>query len=104
MALMLIVLVLVKETVRQLTKDNFIFGTSISKRGTHRRAQALETAIKQYVELSNESPKPFIWTKTADDILASGDSVNELLRQDASRCWPTHNMFGLDALCVGKRL
>ena len=99
---MLIVLVLVKETVRQLTKENFICGTSISKRGTHRRTQALETAIKQYVELSNESPKPFIWTKTADDILASVDFVNELLRQAlAAAGQPT--ICSVLRLCVSAR-
>jgi hypothetical protein len=98
----LIVLVLVKEIVRQLTKDNFIFGTPIRKRGTHRRTQALETAIKQFVELSNESPKPFIWTKTADDILASVDFVNELLRQGASAAGqPT--ICSILTLCVSAR-
>lgn len=41
------------------------------KRGVHRSTRALETAVKQYVALTNENPKPFIWTKTADEILAS---------------------------------
>jgi transposase len=41
------------------------------KRGTHRSTMQLEQAIRQYVAIHNESPKPFIWTKTADDILAS---------------------------------
>ena len=31
----------------------------------------LEEAIHQYLEATNDSPKPFIWTKTADQILAS---------------------------------
>jgi hypothetical protein len=39
------------------------------KRGIHRSTQALETAIKQYVNFTNENPKPFTWTKTADEIL-----------------------------------
>lgn len=41
------------------------------RRGTHRSTKALETAIKQYPEVYNEDPKPFIWTKTADQILES---------------------------------
>lgn len=41
------------------------------KRGAHRSTIALEKAIKDYVLFTNENPKPFIWTKTADDILAS---------------------------------
>jgi transposase len=41
------------------------------KRGTHRSTLQLEQAIRQYLALHNESPKPFVWTKTADEILAS---------------------------------
>ncbi|TIN21233.1 MAG: IS630 family transposase, partial [Mesorhizobium sp.] len=29
----------------------------------------LETAIKTYIEAVNADPKPFRWTKSADDIL-----------------------------------
>jgi len=41
------------------------------KRGTHRSTRALETAIREYVTITNEAPTPFVWTKTADEILAS---------------------------------
>jgi transposase len=41
------------------------------RRGVHRSVRELETAIKGYLAVSNESPKPFLWTKTADNILAS---------------------------------
>jgi transposase len=41
------------------------------RRGTHRSVRELETAIKRYLALTNESPKPFVWSKTADEILAS---------------------------------
>ena len=41
------------------------------RRGVHRSVSQLETAITQYLALTNEAPKPFIWTKTADEILAS---------------------------------
>jgi transposase len=41
------------------------------RRGTHRSTIQLETAIKNYIEVANEDPKPFVWTKTADEILDS---------------------------------
>jgi hypothetical protein len=41
------------------------------RRGVHSSTQALKAAILAYIQLSNEHPKPFIWTKTADAILAS---------------------------------
>jgi hypothetical protein len=31
----------------------------------------LEKAIKAYIEVTNADPKPFRWTKSANDILAS---------------------------------
>ena len=41
------------------------------RRGVHRSTQALQTAIRAYIAHTNEQPKPFVWTKTADEILAS---------------------------------
>ena len=41
------------------------------RRGAHRSVRELETAIKTYLAVSNESPKAFAWTKSADEILAS---------------------------------
>ena len=41
------------------------------RRGTHRSSRQLEDAIRLYLATSNESAKPFAWTKTADEILAS---------------------------------
>ena len=41
------------------------------KRGAHRSIKELEAAIAAYVDARNADPKPFRWTKTADDILAS---------------------------------
>jgi transposase len=41
------------------------------KRGTHRSTLQLEQAIRNYLTLYNASPTPFLWTKTADEILAS---------------------------------
>ncbi len=41
------------------------------KRGTHRSTTELEAAITAYIDARNADPKPFRWTKSADDILAS---------------------------------
>jgi len=41
------------------------------RRGVHRSTKKLEQAIRAYLKLHNESPKPFCWTKSADEILAS---------------------------------
>ena len=41
------------------------------RRGSHRSARALIAAIKQYLAVTNETPTPLVWTKTADEILAS---------------------------------
>ena len=41
------------------------------RRGTHRSTRQLEQAIRQYLELNNNNPKPFVWSKSAHDILAS---------------------------------
>jgi transposase len=41
------------------------------RRGVHRSTAALEAAIHAYLDAHNAAPKPFRWTKSADDILAS---------------------------------
>jgi transposase/transcriptional regulator with XRE-family HTH domain len=41
------------------------------QRSDHRTVHALETDIRNWITEWNEDPKPFIWTKTADQILAS---------------------------------
>jgi transposase len=37
------------------------------KRGAHRSTKALQAAIAAYIDTRNADPKPFRWTKTADD-------------------------------------
>ena len=41
------------------------------RRGAHPSTKALEEAIYRYLDVTNEQPKPFVWTKTADEILAN---------------------------------
>lgn len=48
------------------------------RRGTHRSVPALEQAIRDYLEIHNEQPTPFRWTKSADEII---ESVNSVLKR-----------------------
>jgi transposase len=41
------------------------------RRGVHRSTAELEAAIHAYIKARNDDPKPFRWTKSADDILAA---------------------------------
>ena len=41
------------------------------RRGVFRSTRELEAAIMRYLDSNNDNPKPFIWTKSADQILAS---------------------------------
>jgi transposase len=41
------------------------------RRGSHRSTTALEAAIRLYLAVYNENPKPFVWVKSADQILDS---------------------------------
>ncbi|WP_406379331.1 IS630 family transposase [Streptomyces sp. NBC_01618] len=41
------------------------------RRGVHTSVKALESDIKAWIDTWNENPRPFTWTKTADEILNS---------------------------------
>jgi transposase len=41
------------------------------RRGSHRSVRELQSAIAEFLDAHNQKPRPFVWTKTADDILAS---------------------------------
>src|SRR3954452_16940260 len=41
------------------------------RRGAHRSVRQLNNDIRAWIETWNANPKPFIWTKTADEILDS---------------------------------
>ncbi len=47
------------------------------RRGTLHGTQALEAAIRESLQVYNEDPQPFTWTKGADDILNSLRSYGE---------------------------
>lgn len=39
------------------------------KRGSHQSVQELEKAINTHIEQNNTHPKPFVWVKTAEQII-----------------------------------
>ncbi|HVP49711.1 MAG TPA: hypothetical protein VMT56_00665, partial [Candidatus Bathyarchaeia archaeon] len=41
------------------------------KRGWHTSVRELQDAISEFIAAHNQNPKPFVWTKSADQILAS---------------------------------
>ena len=41
------------------------------RRGVHKSVQALEAGIRAWIENWNQNPRPFTWTKTAEEILNS---------------------------------
>jgi len=41
------------------------------RRGTHRSTKELEASINDWIDRWNEDPRPFVWHKTADEILDS---------------------------------
>ena len=45
--------------------------TKLLRRGAHRSVRALNADIRAWIETWNDNPRPFVWTKTADQILDS---------------------------------
>jgi transposase len=41
------------------------------RRGSHLDTRELRDAIESYIQETNDDPKPFVWTKSADEIIAS---------------------------------
>lgn len=48
------------------------------QRSDHRSVQALEKDLREWVKTWNENPTPFVWTKTAEEIL---ESLGRLLKR-----------------------
>jgi hypothetical protein len=48
------------------------------RRGVHKSVQALEADIRAWVATWNQHPRPFIWSKTVEEIL---DSLARYLRR-----------------------
>jgi transposase len=45
--------------------------TKLIRRGAHRSVPELERDIERWADAWNEDPRPFVWTRTADEILES---------------------------------
>jgi hypothetical protein len=41
------------------------------RRGAHRSVAQREAAIREFIDTHNSDPKPFVWVKSADEIVAS---------------------------------
>jgi transposase len=52
--------------------------TDLLQRSDHRSVQALEADLRAWIAAWNDNPKPFIWTKTADQIL---EKLGRLLKR-----------------------
>ena len=60
------------------------------RRGSHTSVPQLRAAIQDYLDAHNENPKPFKWTKSADQIL-------ETIARFAQRTLDTHGKSNLDS-------
>ena len=54
------------------------------RRGVYTSVKELEKAILQYVETHNANKKPFVWTKSAEEILAKVDRARQALSYQQS--------------------
>ena len=52
--------------------------TKMLRRGEHRSVRALNADIRQWIDTWNENPRPYVWHKTADEIL---DSIKRYLQR-----------------------
>ena len=57
--------------INQVERFFALLSSDKIKRGAHTSKAALEADIEDCLRLTNADPKPFRWTKSADDILAS---------------------------------
>ena len=57
--------------VNQVERFFGLITDKLIRRGVHTSVTALEADIQQWIDTWNENPRPFTWTKTADEILNS---------------------------------
>jgi transposase/transposase-like protein len=57
--------------INQVERWFAYLSTRLLQRGVHKSVQALEKDIRAWIAVWNEDPKPFVWTKTAEEILTS---------------------------------
>ena len=79
------------------------------RRGAFRSVRELESAIREFIDVHNEDPTPFVWTRTADQILDSiaryarrttaahpVDLFHEPLGQETSLSWTSFEPYARD--------
>ncbi len=59
------------------------------KRASHRSTRELERDIRAFLRHTNQHPKPFIWTKSADQILASIRRFCQYTLETQGKDWRT---------------
>ena len=59
------------------------------KRSSHRSTRELERDIRDFLRHTNEHPKPFVWTKSADQILASVRRFCQYILESQGINWRT---------------
>jgi transposase len=57
--------------VNQVERFFGLITDKLIRRGVHTSVAALEADIRQWIDTWNQNPRPFTWTKTADEILNS---------------------------------
>ena len=59
------------------------------RRGTHRSVRELNADIRAWIATWNDDPRPYVWTKTADQILESiARYCTRILLEGHQRVWP----------------
>ena len=56
------------------------------KRRSHRSTKELEDSIRTYLATYNTDPKPFVWHKSADEIIASIARLSDRINNSANFC------------------
>jgi hypothetical protein len=75
------------------------------QRGVHTSVRQLEADIRTFIDLHNKNPKPFKWTKSADQILASVERFCHKAQQTlcgeihVPRVWTHKSCFAPLNLC-----
>ncbi len=60
------------------------------RRGVHKSVQALEADIRDWIETWNENPRPFAWTKTAEESSLLPNIFRAFPAHALDACrWPT---------------
>ncbi|ACL55950.1 hypothetical protein [Methylobacterium nodulans] len=64
------------------------------ERGVFTSTADLETAIQGYIAETNAHPKPFVWTKTADEVLANVARFTETLIREHPDLYAAYKATG----------